>query len=291
MTETLIDTKRFKQQGDDLRRMFMEEKTGKQTLFTEQSKLFEPLIEVQKETSKSIEAKIKEGQDTTSNALVPFTRELQKRNDQVETLQNLPFYNLPPEIEGVPQSTPVKETLLIDINMDKGLDKTQREDLQDMSFDLPSVVFQKGTVEETLERIKTENKRIGAFLGKSSKKAEKEKEVYESQKQTLILYKKRIKGIEANQPIVIPKKIGKGIKPLCKPKRGRGRPKTSIDPIIYSNPNDLIIKLMESDASKQAGNTGMDNVINSILDEMLKIKTINKNDYDILYKNIFGSNI
>ena len=291
MTETLIDIKRFKQQGDDLRKRFMEEKTGKQTLFTEQSKLFEPLIEIQKETSKSIEAKIKEGQDTTSNALVPFTRELQRRNDQVEALQNLPFYNLPPEIEDVPQSTPVKEKILIDINMNEGFDKIQKEDLQDMSFDLPSVVFQKGAVEETLERIKTENRSIGAFLGKSSTKTEKEKEVYKSRKETLILYKERLKGLEATQPIVVSKKIGKGIKPVCKLKRGRGRPKTNTDPIVYSNPEDLMVKLVEFDASKQAGNTGVDNVINSILDEMLKIKSINKNDYDILYKNIFGSNI
>ena len=39
--------------------------------------------------------------------------------------------------------------------------------------------------------------------------------------------------------------------------------------------------------AKQAGNTGIDNVIVSALDELLSIKTITKNDNDKLYKNIF----
>jgi len=148
MAYTSIANK-YKQQRDELQRRFEVERTGEQTLFIDQTKLLKPLIEVQKETSKSIQDKIEAGQDTTSNALIPFTRELQRRNDQVETLQNLPFYNLPPEIENIPQSTPTKIPIITDIDLDKGLDKTQKEDLQDMSFDLPSVVFQQDTVKET----------------------------------------------------------------------------------------------------------------------------------------------
>ena len=139
-------------QRDELQRRFEAERTGEQTLLIDQTKLLKPLIEVQKETSKSIKDKIEAGQDATSNALIPFTRELQRRNDQVETLQNLPFYNLPAEIENSPQSTPIKAPIVTDIDLDNKLDKTQREDLQDMSFDLPSVVFQKDSVEETIKK-------------------------------------------------------------------------------------------------------------------------------------------
>ena len=90
MTYTTIANK-YKQQRDEIQRRFEAERTGDQTLFIDQSRILKPLIEVQKETSKSIQDKIEAGQDTTSNALIPFTRELQRRNDQVETLQNLPF--------------------------------------------------------------------------------------------------------------------------------------------------------------------------------------------------------
>ena len=53
-----------------LKQRFEAEKTGDQTLFTERSKLLKPLIESQKETSKSIQDKIATSQDTISNVLV-----------------------------------------------------------------------------------------------------------------------------------------------------------------------------------------------------------------------------
>ena len=104
-----------------LKQRFEREKTGDQTLYTDQAELLRPLIDSQKETSKSIQDKIISGQETISNAIVPFIKELQKRNDQVEALQGLPFYNIP-EIEGVPQSTPKvtpqKDQLAQYINVD-----------------------------------------------------------------------------------------------------------------------------------------------------------------------------
>src|SRR5260221_13978492 len=83
--------KRYKEQRDALRLRYEVQNTGYHTLFTEQSKLFKPKIDVQKETSKAIGDKITTSQEGLSNVLVPFTRELRKRNEQVETLQNLPF--------------------------------------------------------------------------------------------------------------------------------------------------------------------------------------------------------
>src|SRR6476469_10895156 len=108
---------RYANQKKRLKQYFEREKTGDQTLYTDQAKLLEPLINSQKETSKSIQDKIVTGQESLSNALVPLGQELQKRNDQVEALQGLPFYNIP-EIEGVPQSTPQKDKQPQYINVD-----------------------------------------------------------------------------------------------------------------------------------------------------------------------------
>ena len=242
-------------------------------------------MRVQKETSKSIQDKIVAGQDATSNALIPFTRELQRRNDQVETLQNLPFYNLPPEIENAPQSTPIKAPVVTVIDFDKGLDKTQREDLQDMSFDLPSVVFQKDSVEETLKKIETKNRQLGQYLREDSKKNEEEKLVYKSQQDTLKIYRESL--LLASKGVKRFKKSGEGLRKhkSVKLKRGRGRPKMYPDTIIYANPNELCEKLAESITAKRAGNTGLDNRITSMLDELLEHRLISKENYDVLFKN------
>ena len=57
----------------------------------------------------------------------------------------------------------------IKINVDANLNETDIENLQDMSFDLPSIVFINKEIEETLNKIKTENRSIGRKLGKHAK--------------------------------------------------------------------------------------------------------------------------
>src|SRR6476469_9323059 len=116
---------RYANQKKRLKQYFEREKTGDQTLYTDQAKLLEPLINSQKETQN----KIVTGQESLSTALVPLVQELQKRNDQVEALQGLPFYNIP-EIEGVPQSSPQKDKQPQYINVDLDgelLDQTHQE--------------------------------------------------------------------------------------------------------------------------------------------------------------------
>ncbi len=153
--------KRYKEQRDALRRRYEVQKTGDQTLFTEQSKLFKPLIEVQKETSKTIGDKITTSQEGLSNVLVPFTRELRKRNEQVAALQNLPYFG----IEDKSRDT------TIPVNLDaKLLGETDRKNLQDMNLDMPSEVYKKGTIEEVLELIQKNFRSLGQFLGKASTK-------------------------------------------------------------------------------------------------------------------------
>jgi len=284
-----FNIKEYKLQRDELRQRFQDAKTGDQSLFIDQVKLFKPLIE----SSKAIENKITSSQDVLSNTLLPFTRELQKRNEQVDVLQNLPFYNTPlhalptAEIEGIHHSTPKP----IHVDLDGALlNQTHSENLQDMGLDLPSIVQRNGKFQEALNKIKTESKRIGQFLGKSSKKDDKEKAVYESQKQTIKVYKEKIKGLIGAEQFIKPKKVGEGLTrqgAIVKPKRGRGRPRKYPDVILYNNPDELCVKLSEKVTAKKAGNTGLDNIITSILDELLNIKYINKNDCDNLLKNIF----
>ena len=102
-----FNIKYFTQQIDALRNRFAAEKTGDQTFLTQQTKLFQPVLQSQKQ----IQDKIIENQNVTSNVLVPFVSELQKRNNLMEDSQHLPFYNAPLEIQDVPQSTPVKTKL------------------------------------------------------------------------------------------------------------------------------------------------------------------------------------
>src|SRR5206468_3989182 len=115
--------KKYKEQRDRINKQFEAERTGEQVQYIDQAKLFKPLLESQRESSKSIQDKIVSSQDTLSNALVPFTTELRKRNEQIDELQALPFYDVPREIEGIKHSTPVKDRSVIEINLDGELQK------------------------------------------------------------------------------------------------------------------------------------------------------------------------
>ena len=267
-----------------MKQRFEAEKTGDQTLFTERSKLPKPLIESQKETSKSIQDKIATSQDTISNVLVPFTRALEKRNDQLETLQDLPYYNIQQGIEHVPQSTPQKsKTVFVDLNT--GLNTTHLENLEEMKFLTPNEVREDGNINEVLRKIKSKNASLGQYLGAKSKHSDKEKTGFKSQQETLAKYKEAIVDIKRSEKYI----KGEGLKEhkLCKQKRGKGRPKIYPDTVVYKNADDLINKLNEFVIAKEAGNTGHDNTIISILDELLEKKWIYKDCYDIIYKKIF----
>lgn len=57
---------------------------------------------------------------------------------------------------------------------------------------------------------------------------------------------------------------------------------------LPSDPKELVKQLQLSLASYNAGNNGEFNKINAILDGLLKMKTITKNDYIKIHKNIFS---
>src|SRR3989441_8680645 len=173
----MTSLKDYERVKNTLKKRFENEKIGDQNMYADQAKLFRPLIDEHKVTTKTIQQNLTTGQESLTNALVPFTEELRKRNEQVDNLQTLPFYNDFPRIENVPQSTPKRNASDFVIDLDKMLSETDRENLQDMSLPLPSEVIKQGNYEFILEQLKTLNRQCGQFTGKKSKKDENEKQV------------------------------------------------------------------------------------------------------------------
>src|SRR5207245_8486033 len=119
--------------------------------------ILKSVIESQKEASKAIQDKIATSQDTINNVLVPFTRALEKINDQLETLQGLLYYNIQQGIEDVPQSTPQStpqksKTVFVDLNTE--LNATDLENLEDMKFLTPNEVREDENINEVRRNIK-----------------------------------------------------------------------------------------------------------------------------------------
>src|ERR1700730_16907488 len=74
------------------------------------------------------------------------------------------------------ESTPKKMYDII-VNLDKGLDETDLENLEDLSLPLPSVVYNTKKINPVLKSIATENRKIGQFLGTGSKRTDAEKKI------------------------------------------------------------------------------------------------------------------
>src|SRR5271169_7144420 len=174
MLQPVNDTAEYKKVKKVLTDRFENERTGDQDLFREQTKILQPLINTQQQSVQDANA------TAVSNALVPLTREMQRRNDQVDLLAEQPFFQ-----QHLPAVTPISPEFM-KRDLDIGLNETDRENLQDLSFDLPSIVFRDKTIEETLDDIKIANRRIGQKLGKGQEKGLKphEKNMFESQKRT-----------------------------------------------------------------------------------------------------------
>ena len=260
-----FDAELYGRVRDEAKKYFLAKKTGDQDLFAKQSKLFDPIIQSTKELENKLISELA----------------------QEKTLPQLEYgshYECEPGYLKF-ESTPKPKSPIFRVDMDgELLNDTHQENLQDMALELPSIVYQANNIEQTLEKIKSINRSLGQYLGGTSKKPEIEKEIYKSRKETLQIYEKKIKALAQTMEFDVKK--GEGRK-LIKLKRGRGRPKTYPDVIHYKSPNELVQKLDEYVAGKKAGNTGLDNYINSILDELVETKAINKSYYDKIYQNVF----
>jgi hypothetical protein len=282
------DINEYKRLKKSLQDRFENERSGEQELFREQTKIFKPIITANQETSKAIQDKIVE--ESVNKALEPLTKELKRRNDQIDMLSEQPFYQQEiPAISGPSESskeiyaTPEPSKDFMQVDLDNGLNETDIENLQDMSLELPSKVFElskdpdNNIFEETFKQIKTYNKSLSQLTRSDNKKrTEQEKEIFKSRHKTVEKYNNIIRSLEGSKKFISTPKQGKGLK-------------NTQDYIIYpyTDINELVVKLNELHAAKQAGNTGVHNKIISLLDELLRVKAISKGDYDNLYKNIF----
>ena len=104
----------------------------------------------------------------------------------------------------------------------------------------------------------------------------------ESQRDTLKKYKDRLEQTESADKLLASsetEKSGKGV-----PEANKAIHEIS----FYSSVDNLCNRLAVLCASKQAGITGLNNNINSILDKLLRITAIDKNKYNHLYSNIIN---
>ena len=279
------DLKEYQQLKDSLKERFKTERTGEQDLFREQSKIFDPLIKKQEEATKSLGEKIVAGQDITSQSIVPFTRELKRRNDQFEMLQEQPFNQSEIDLSGINQSLPISESSspikkysnqqLYDFDIK--LNDYDKVVLESFNFPLPSVVYYINSFDVVFKRITKEKKSITKTLNKTED--ERQKEIYKNQHTSLETYRQTLKELRPGKEYISKQSTGKGLK------RSKKR-NEKLDIIPYNSVNDLLGKLSLFCAEKQGGHTGVDNSIVSILDELLRIKAIDKNKYKNLNKKI-----
>ena len=192
----------------------------------------------------------------------------------------------------------------ITIDFNAGLDEKDLENLQDMSLDTPLEIYQKKNYAEAFEKVKQFNRSIGQLIGTASKETPGHKAVYESRKQTLLKYKEKISGLASASQFVHStpdrtKRTSSLSTPTHIPKRNKAtalleaavqasKSGHGLDMILYKDVDDLCQRLSLLVAGKQAGNTGLDNGINSILDELLRTESISKDEYNNLYSKIFN---
>src|SRR6266496_818182 len=263
----------FKRLKESLKNRFDSERSGEQVFQREQTKAFEPLINIQKETSKATQDKITSAEEARNIALVPLVQEMQRRNDQIDMLASQPFYQQQ-QLPDIPEEEILED---IRIDLDKNLNDSDIQNLNEMGYQLPSVLFGnksteevKDALEETLTNIKTKEHSLRIKKSSGKSKREERTEMYTSQYKTLRKYEERLKHIGTSLNLI-----------ASTPKNKKGK---SVDVIICSNPADIYQQLQKFCTAKEAGNTGVDNHINSCLDKLLREKAIDMDDYKNLLK-------
>ena len=294
-TKDVSEYKRLKQ---TLRDRFDNERTGDQNLFEEQLEKYKPLLTSQQEISKSMQdaaKQIVESQNEGQSALQPLLPLLQNiQRTQLAAprcqLPSLPSASMTPSnyatpsVPGqdartthIPVPVSAREDIL-NVDFDNQLDISDFYNLNTLKLPKPSEAFKSNKIAETLDSIKTHNRAIGQKLGKgaaSKKLTASDKSQLESQRATLNKYSDILETTEADKKLLVSHKSDK---------TGSGIHEIS----FYSNVDDLCSKLALLHAAKQAGNNGLNNNINSILDELLRINAIDKSEYNDLYKAIFN---
>src|SRR5271169_3159257 len=129
MLQPVNDTAEYKRVKKVLTDRFENERTGDQDLFREQTKILQPLINTQQQTVKAIKDSQDASSTAISNVLLPVVRELERRG-QTDLLMEQPFYR--EELPAIAQAS----SDILKVDLDANLDVKDRENLQDMSFEL-----------------------------------------------------------------------------------------------------------------------------------------------------------
>lgn len=311
----------YKRLKESLKGQFERERTGEQGVYEEQRRLFQPLINSNEENAKKNRYTNASFLPITE-AAENVTRELKRRNDRVDMLAELPFFaqeqgNAAITFqEGKVQKRKRTETKqgLISVDLDKYLGKSDRKALGEMGMPLPSEAYERGEVEEVLRKIKRTKNSLVQKTSRVSKAIPADKEAYEKQKASLGVLETHLQGIKKALVFVSsPRKEAEGAPTLSSGRaaavqsnkqildpgsaqasttgsKGSGLRKRKgrvVDVVFYRSARELGKRLALLAAAKRAGNNGVENEINAVLDELLRIKVLTKERYDSLYREIY----
>ena len=95
------------------------EKLGKQQSYESQAKLFKPIIDTAKETSKELQQQIVDNRTNLNNVLVPFTNQLIEASNDRAAIKAMPFYDSDIQQERFMESIPKRDTSGMVIDLDK----------------------------------------------------------------------------------------------------------------------------------------------------------------------------
>ena len=142
---------------EEAKRHFLAKKRGEQDLFTEQFQLYKPIIESTKEYEKNLIS----GQHEMIEQIVPALR-----------TRNLP------QLEFDAHSSPIPKPAIRTIDLDgELLNQTHRENLQDMSLELPSEAYAMNSIENALKKINKMNRSLGVFRNEFKENRERTRSI------------------------------------------------------------------------------------------------------------------
>ena len=192
-----FDSTTYSKVKNEVKNMFRDEKVGKQQTYESQSELFKPIINTTKETMQSI---VNEKQNLNNILALRDNQQRLALRDVIQEMSGLSDVFSEPK-----ESTPITQRNVPRVDLNRGFDETDIENLQDLSLPLPNEAFT--NIDEISEIIREVTQKIKGLAqefreDRISKKTEKEKKIYESQRDTLDKYKKRLKYIQESRQVV-----------------------------------------------------------------------------------------
>jgi len=236
----------------ELKKEFQEQRSGEQLFQEKSAKLFAPITTELQKDSLQLQNEVRQGKQAILDS-------------QSRMLEYNPYYDSSIDKSKTEEDAP--PIRYYDIN--QYLDEDDREILEMWHLPLPSDI-DKNDIDTIKKQVTSHNRSIGQKLSNinKDKNTDEQNRVYERQRQTLEKYREALEIIKPASKY----QKGEGLKKRVMMKKPRGRPKIYHDIVYYNDANDLVSKLENYIVAKRAGNTGVDNIIINILDELLEKK-------------------